>query len=73
MLKMIVLDNTGDTVLEFDMSVADEAKFAAEQFNKFVHDGMQVIGKDESGNLSMSYQFNPQAVEYVVGLPLVGG
>lgn len=72
-MKFTFLDESGHTVKEYDMSAKKEARLAAKQFNKALNEGGMLIGTDKEGNKFMAGEFDPQAVEYVVGKRLVGG
>lgn len=68
-----VLDKSGDTVKEFNMTAKKEAQLAAKQFNEYLNQGKQMIGIMPDGTKFMSAQFEPEATVYVVGKRLVGG
>ena len=72
-MKFVVMDRTGESVLEYDMTVEKEAELAAKQFNTFLSQGNQIIGIMPTEEKFMSSQFEPEVVTYVIGKPLVGG
>lgn len=72
-MKFRYLDDTGDTCVEYNMTVKEEAELAVKQFEELINSGMQVIGIEEGGEKFMSATFEPETAEYIIGLPLAGG
>lgn len=74
-MKIAVLDQTGHSTLEFDLSKSDEVSLAMQKFDELVKEKKYGAAKRDpaTGNLVKVKAFDPSADEIVMHPHLVGG
>lgn len=74
--KLIVLDHTGHTTVEWDPAVEKETNEAAAMFAEIIRSNYGVAyspSTDAPGKFEQVREFDPAAEEIIVRGPLVGG
>lgn len=74
-MKFAILDQTGHSTLEFDLSKSDEVADAMKKFDELVNKKKYGAAKRDpkTGNLTKVKSFDPTADEIVMHPHLVGG
>lgn len=74
--KLIVLDRTGHTTVEWDPTVEEETNEAAAKFGSIIASNFGIAyvpSTDAPGKYEQVREFDPNAEEIIVRGPLVGG
>lgn len=73
MAKQIVMDHTGDTRHDFDVSNSAEVAKAMERFNELIGNGFTAAKRTAAGQSELVRKFDPTAEETVFFPRLQGG
>lgn len=68
-----ILDRTGDTALEWDVTDAESVEAVRVRFDEVIADGYMAVRIDSPTSGEVLRTFDPEASEIILSAPMVGG